>query len=350
MTPMRHPDPTSPDADELAAFRSLLARPESRAPDLDAETVDRLEGLGLLRRHEDGSLVALPPYRPLIAEAHRVQARADALREAAEALHAEFRRRPGAGREALDVVVGGAEIVEAAVEVARAARHTVRGFDRGPYFHTEALPDAAQSRSSDRGVHWRVVYEADTLRTEPPERWAALGSTPGETGRVMPHLPFKLLIADDTVALLGLAGPTAGSGEGLVVRGALLVDALVRLFEQQWELALPISAADGVGVGAASGGVGAGVVGGAGAPAGAGVVGGAGSSNVAGVGASAGVLDEVERRLLVMLSAGMTDEGMARSLATSRRTVQRRVAELARRMGAEGRFQLGVQAARRGWV
>ena len=312
-----------------------------------APAVDRLEGLGLLRRHEDGSLVALPPYRPLIAEAHRVQARADALREAAEALHAEFRRRPGAGREALDVVVGGAEIVEAAVEVARAARHTVRGFDRGPYFHTEALPDAAQSRSSDRGVHWRVVYEADTLRAEPPERWAALGSTPGETGRVMPHLPFKLLIADDTVALLGLAGPTAGSGEGLVVRGALLVDALVRLFEQQWELALPISAADGVGVGAGAPNVaGAGGVGGAGA----GAADGAGSSNVAGAGASAGMLDEVERRLLVMLSAGMTDEGMARSLATSRRTVQRRVAELARRMGAEGRFQLGVQAARRGWV
>ena len=62
------------------------------------------------------------------------------------------------------------------------------------------------------------------------------------------------------------------------------------------------------------------------------------------------VLTEVERRLVAMLSSGMTDEAMARAIGLSHRTVQRRLADLARRVGAEGRFQLGVQAARRGWV
>lgn len=306
------------DPADIDVFRALLARPETLAADLDPAAVDRLEALGLVRRGVDGALAALPPHRPLLAEAHRAQSRADALRETAETLRAEFHRRPGAARDAVEVVVGGPEIVGAAVQIARQARRLVRGFDRGPYFHAGSLPDDAQSRSWTRGVPWRVVYEGRSLQAEPPERWEHLGSTPGETGRILPRLPFKLLIADDDAALVGLAG-AAGQGEALVVRGSLLVDAFVRLFELQWELALPIADV------ARGGDDGADSLGG-------------------------DVLTEEERRLVAMLSSGMTDEAMARAIGLSHRTVQRRLADLARRVGAEGRFQLGVQAARRGWV
>lgn len=306
------------DPADIDVFRALLARPETLAADLDPAAVDRLEALGLVRRGVDGALAALPPHRPLLAEAHRAQSRADALRETAETLRAEFHCRPGAARDAVEVVVGGPEIVGAAVQIARQARRLVRGFDRGPYFHAGSLPDDAQSRSWTRGVPWRVVYEGRSLQAEPPERWEHLGSTPGETGRILPRLPFKLLIADDDAALVGLAG-AAGQGEALVVRGSLLVDAFVRLFELQWELALPIADV------ARGGGDGADGLGG-------------------------DVLTEVERRLVAMLSSGMTDEAMARAIGLSHRTVQRRLADLARRVGAAGRFQLGVQAARRGWV
>ena len=306
------------DPADVDVFRALLARPETLAADLDPAAVDRLEALGLVRRGVDGALAALPPHRPLLAEAHRAQSRADALRESAETLRAEFHRRPGAARDAVEVVVGGPEIVGAGVQIARQARRLVRGFDRGPYFHDGSLPDDAQSRSWTRGVPWRVVYEGRSLQAEPPERWEHLGSTPGETGRILPRLPFKLLIADDDAALVGLAG-AAGQGEALVVRGSLLVDAFVRLFELQWELALPIAdVARG------------------------------GDDGADGLGGD--VLTEVERRLVAMLGSGMTDEAMARAIGLSHRTVQRRLADLARRVGAEGRFQLGVQAARRGWV
>ena len=306
------------DPADVDVFRALLARPETLAADLDPAAVDRLEALGLVRRGVDGALAALPPHRPLLAEAHRAQSRADALRETAETLRAEFHRRPGAARDAVEVVVGGPEIVGAGVQIARQARRLVRGFDRGPYFHDGSLPDDAQSRSWTRGVPWRVVYEGRSLQAEPPDRWEHLGSTPGETGRILPRLPFKLLIADDDAALVGLAG-AAGQGEALVVRGSLLVDAFVRLFELQWELALPIAdVARG------------------------------GDDGADGLGGD--VLTEVERRLVAMLSSGMTDEAMARATGLSHRTVQRRLADLARRVGAEGRFQLGVQAARRGWV
>lgn len=300
------------DLADVAVFRAVLSRPETSAAELDAAAVARLEALGLLQRGQDGTLAALPPHRPLLAEAHRAQTHADALREAAETLRAEFRRRPGAVREAIEVVVGGPEMVGAAVQIARQARRLVRGFDRGPYFHPESLPEGAQSHSSERGVRWHVIYEGRSLQAEPPERWERLGSTPGEVGRILPRLPFKLLIVDDDAALIGLAG-AAGQGEGIVVRGSLLVDAFVRLFELQWEMAVPIA-------------------------------------DVAGPGEDAAALTEQERRLVAMLSSGMTDEAMARALELSQRTVQRRLAELARRVGADGRFQLGVQAARRGWV
>ena len=202
------------DPADVDVFRALLARPETLAADLDPAAVDRLEALGLVRRGVDGALAALPPHRPLLAEAHRAQSRADALRESAETLRAEFHRRPGAARDAVEVVVGGPEIVGAGVQIARQARRLVRGFDRGPYFHDGSLPDDAQSRSWTRGVPWRVVYEGRSLQAEPPERWEHLGSTPGETGRILPRLPFKLLIADDDAALVGLAG-AAGQGEAL---------------------------------------------------------------------------------------------------------------------------------------
>ena len=271
------------DPADVDVFRALLARPETLAADLDPAAVDRLEALGLVRRGVDGALAALPPHRPLLAEAHRAQSRADALRESAETLRAEFHRRPGAARDAVEVVVGGPEIVGAGVQIARQARRLVRGFDRGPYFHDGSLPDDAQSRSWTRGVPWRVVYEGRSLQAEPPERWEHLGSTPGETGRILPRLPFKLLIADDDAALVGLAG-AAGQGEALVVRGSLLVDAFVRLFELQWELALPIADVARGGDDGADG-------------------------------RGGDVLTEVERRLVAMLSSGMTDEAMARAIA-----------------------------------
>ena len=52
--------------------------------------------------------------------------------------------------------------------------------------------------------------------------------------------------------------------------------------------------------------------------------------------------------LLTMLSAGMTDEAIARQLGVSARTVQRRISDLMETLGSRNRFQAGVQAVRHG--
>ena len=55
-------------------------------------------------------------------------------------------------------------------------------------------------------------------------------------------------------------------------------------------------------------------------------------------------------RRLNLLAAGMTDQAAARHLQLSYRTTRRRVAELMVVLGAQSRFQAGVQAAHKGWV
>ena len=57
-----------------------------------------------------------------------------------------------------------------------------------------------------------------------------------------------------------------------------------------------------------------------------------------------------QRLLLGQLAGGAKDEQIARALGLSVRTVRRRVAELLEELGADSRFQAGVEAVRRGWI
>lgn len=58
--------------------------------------------------------------------------------------------------------------------------------------------------------------------------------------------------------------------------------------------------------------------------------------------------DDERRMLLDQLAAGRRDEQIARTLGLGLRTVRRRVADLMVELGAESRFQAGVEAVRRG--
>jgi hypothetical protein len=60
--------------------------------------------------------------------------------------------------------------------------------------------------------------------------------------------------------------------------------------------------------------------------------------------------DALRGFLLAELARGAQDEQIARRLGISLRTVRRRVAVLMDELGAQSRFQAGVEAARRGWV
>lgn len=61
-------------------------------------------------------------------------------------------------------------------------------------------------------------------------------------------------------------------------------------------------------------------------------------------------LTPMERALLQLLLAGVTDAVAARHLGVSLRTVRRIMADLMHRLGARSRFQAGVHAAGAGWL
>ena len=59
---------------------------------------------------------------------------------------------------------------------------------------------------------------------------------------------------------------------------------------------------------------------------------------------------DLRRFLLQQLATGAQDEQIARTLGISLRTVRRRVSDVMTEVGADTRFQAGVEAARRGWI
>uniref|UniRef100_UPI0036F3FE66 helix-turn-helix domain-containing protein n=1 Tax=Fodinicola feengrottensis TaxID=435914 RepID=UPI0036F3FE66 len=57
-----------------------------------------------------------------------------------------------------------------------------------------------------------------------------------------------------------------------------------------------------------------------------------------------------DRQLLSLLAAGLTDEAIGRHLGWHPRTVQRHLRDIMADLGAQTRFQAGLQAGRRGWL
>ena len=66
--------------------------------------------------------------------------------------------------------------------------------------------------------------------------------------------------------------------------------------------------------------------------------------------ASENALRPEERELLQLLSRGLKDEAIARSLGISIRTVRRMINVLSNRVDATSRFELGARAVERGWL
>ncbi|WP_395659267.1 helix-turn-helix domain-containing protein [Nocardioides sp.] len=154
------------------------------------------------------------------------------------------------------------------------------------------------------GRRSRAIYPMRVLQEAPEvvrNRAAA-----GEQVRLLPEVPTRMFIIGTSHAVLPEPLGFIDEPRSLV-RQQGLVEALVLLFEQLWDRADPLP----------------------------------------GVEQSQ---PDLRRALVRQLAAGAHDEQIARQLGISLRTVRRRVADLMTDLGADSRFQAGVEAARRGWV
>jgi DNA-binding CsgD family transcriptional regulator len=275
--------------------------------------LDQLTGLGLVEL--DGERwVPLPPRLTLevLAEQHlRAAAAARQGSEALGRLWAEQSPLP----DYLEVLTTTDSTIAAQEKLHREVRTQVMALSVGPV--GSGAPQLAQAPGSTeamhRGVTYRVVYSTHILRQPTAMALVQQAISAGESARVFPNVPCNLTIADSRWAVLTAPMPGAERLHGLVILGGGFLDAMIGVFESFWALGVPISAIplDGTPDGGPS---------------------------------------DSNRHLLTLLGAGLTDESIARELGVSERTVTRRIAALQKSLGARSRFQLGVQAARRGWL
>lgn len=293
-----------------------------------------LERLGLVGRFTDHNgqarFRAAPPDVALGALLGRREEQLRHAREHVERLAARYRLGAG-GPDRLDVVeviTGRAAVIQRVDQLQRAAQRQIRGIDRPPYVNngpdrldpkTGMMP--LQEPTMRRGVRYRVLYDSEALASH-QHRFhldVAASAELGEEARVMSQAPTKMVLADDRVALLPLLTAPDELTGAVVVHASGLLRALVALFETLWSTALPLSEYLDRGPSVV------------GAPA-------------------PGTPTTEEARLLALLTTGVTDQVMARQLGVSYRTFQRRLQSLMHRHGATTRFQLGLRAARMGWL
>ncbi|MET9540780.1 hypothetical protein ABZY16_25235 [Streptomyces sp. NPDC006553] len=158
-----------------------------------------------------------------------------------------------------------------------------------------------------RGIAVRILM--DRRRADFPDRAKALiGLTgPGLETRVGVGLPTGLVVVDRCRSLLSATSTDGPTGMAHVLGTSLSHRAGLPLFDALWQRATP--------------------VGGAGSP-----------------------LTADQRELLGLLAAGLKDESIARRLGVHVHTARRRISRMLDDLGADTRFQAGVQATIRGWL
>ncbi|MEU4679170.1 LuxR C-terminal-related transcriptional regulator [Micromonospora sp. NPDC023737] len=201
----------------------------------------------------------------------------------------------------------------------RSAQREVLHLVMPPYVApTEQLPErmGAQGEAMARGVRFRSVYDSGSFDDELSLRTAREGGNLGGQIRLSNGLPMKMVMFDDTAAIMSLKpdDPAAGS---LLVYARPLLRVLRVLFEELWEHGQPWSEAGPV------------------AP------------------PDPDLRPAPDPRMLQVLrfmALGMKDDAIARALGLSRRTVQQTVSDVGALLGARTRFQIALRAQQRGWL
>lgn len=159
-------------------------------------------------------------------------------------------------------------------------------------------------------VRCRSIYDAAAMDDPVARRIIQACATAGEEARLLPQVPMKMKLADQTTAMLPLT-PSATAG-ALVIRAPVILAALREYFEMLWDRATPLkpqrSAAPG------------------------------------------GGLPRAQQAVLELMAEGLHDDAIARRARMSTTTVRRHIAAIMARLQVSSRFAAGAAAQRRGWI
>lgn len=306
---------------EERAYRALLHRPQVTLTQLAStlgssavttrRALDGLETAGLISRQgKPTRFIPAAPDMAIEALIMRRQEELERCRIAAAGLLTQYREASHGAADVVELITGREAAVQRYVQLLTTARSEVLMFDKPPYLGP--MDNPLELDALARGVTWRAIYAPEGLdqqnRLAHLRRWQAAG----EQARICARVPLKLAMVDRSVALLPLTADARGvENTSILVHPSSLLATLAMLFDMLWEQSIPFGATDPV---------------------------------------SSGGLEDVDRALLQLLTAGVKDQAIARQLGISLRTVRRRLANVMTAAGVTSRFQLGMMAAQRGWV
>lgn len=163
----------------------------------------------------------------------------------------------------------------------------------------------------DRGIRMRTIYLQSMTVSKQGLEFAAFMYKRGNEVRATPTLPMRLLLIDHEIAIMPL-NPEVESAGAVIHRSPSVLALAMALFDSYWARATELFAPEDR------------------------------EDN--------SPLTPHEAEVLRLLAGGAKDEQVARLLGISLRTARRITANLSERLDATSRFELGVAAAKRGWV
>ena len=320
--------------DEERIYRSLLRDPSASIERLAeqhrlaeaavAQSCAKLVELGVIKRKDAGFGVPGPAAaigqlierreEELLKQYRRVS-ESRFLVDELEQLYAEPEPVDPAD-QGVERLTGLEEIRERLEELSFFTRTSVFSIQPGG---TQSHESLAASRPLDqrgirRGVEMRVIHEASVLDDELNRVYLRELVMGGAKVRVTHQQLERMIIMDEQVAVVPVDPANSRRG-ALIVRNPGLVAGFLDLFHRAWQDAeeLPWSAE--------------------------------GSEQP-----PANKISAQDKRILELLASGCTDETSAREVGVSVRHLRRTISRLMQELGANSRFEAGVEAARRGWL
>jgi DNA-binding CsgD family transcriptional regulator/sugar-specific transcriptional regulator TrmB len=291
---------------ELAQTSGLSERQAARS-------VRVLEANGLVSRSptRPPRFLAAPPELAIKVLVLRHQEELERTRLAVRHFDDRFRRASSTSAvEVVEILVGREAQVQRVKQLFTHVQKQLLIFDKEPYVIDNAENQDLEVELLRRGLEVRGIYDEEVLKRPGSADHLVRMRDAGEHARVMRGVPMKLLIADGELALVPLSLDAPGGAVVVVHRSALL-DALITLFETLWDRAAPLDHATGTS-----------------------------SVGVSGPGSSA-----TDQRILMLLSAGMTEQSIAMNLGLNERTIGRHIERMMIKYGVQTRFQLGQKLA-----
>ncbi|MCS5717288.1 hypothetical protein N1027_03965 [Herbiconiux sp. CPCC 205763] len=296
-----------------------------------AEQLEALRHLGLISRERSdaGFYVPVDPRYSLTSMVEQLSEGVGRIRQLIPTLADQFDKGATSDEETTETRILSDRDAVASwyVRLQHQATRELLVFDRPPYVSSSLEP--LEAVVLGRGVSWRAVYTGESFSREDSWEEAERLAEHGEQARIVSELPVKLAIADRTTALVSLS-VEEGKSDAIVTEAAPMVAALCDLFEFYWARALPLPEARERMLNPAAADP-------APPPAPTATV-------------PSRRITREEQAILALIGAGLKDEVIARRLGMSTRSLRRRSHQLMVELGADNRFQAGVEAARRGWV